>query len=102
MTNWPTAPLIRITNGTRNNKDISNSTATLVDLDDPKFGYSLIDGPYAGFTVAPDVIGDKIISWENATAVPDEVIDNIHAAFYDTNMNEQQREAFQTLETYTF
>ena len=48
------------------------------------------------------MIGDKIISWENATAVPDEVIDNIHAAFYDTNMNEQQREAFQTLETYTF
>lgn len=35
-------------------------------------------------------------------AVPNDVIDKLHAAFYDTDMTEQQREAFQTLETYTF
>jgi len=94
--------IIRITDGKHNNKDISGSTATLVDLDDPECGYCLIDGPYAGFCVVPDVIGDEISAWKTATAVPDEVIDKLHAAFYDVDMNEQQREAFQALETYTF
>ena len=35
-------------------------------------------------------------------AVPNDVIDKIYAAFYDMDMTEQQREAFQALETYTF
>ena len=35
-------------------------------------------------------------------AVPNDVIDKIYAAVYDMDMTEQQREAFQALETYTF
>lgn len=35
-------------------------------------------------------------------AVPNEVIDKLHAAFYDIDMTPEQREAFQSLETYIF
>lgn len=31
-----------------------------------------------------------------------EVIDKLHAAFYDIDMTPEQREAFQSLETYIF
>lgn len=45
---------------------------------------------------------DGIWEWYPVTTIPDEVIEKLHAAFYDTNMNEQQREAFQAFEAHTF
>ena len=67
---WPTKPLIRILSGKHNNKSISNTIATITDVDDPKFGYYLIDGPYAGFTVTPGATGDEISAWRECAAVP--------------------------------
>ena len=99
--NHPTELLIRIDKGTCGGTDINGATATLADIDDPEFGYYLLDGPKAGFTLTSDVTGNEINAWQACTAVPNEVIDRIHAAFYDNIMTPEQREAFQALETYT-
>lgn len=102
MSTIPTAPLIRIDEGKYCGTDISGTTATLADVDDPEYGYYLLDGHRAGYTIHEDFVGEAISAWRPCMAVPNDVIDKIHAAFYDTDMTEQQREAFQTLETYTF
>lgn len=39
MSTWPTAPLIRIDKGTCGDADISDTTATLVDVNTPEHGY---------------------------------------------------------------
>lgn len=102
MTNRPTGPLIRIDKGEYCGTDISGTTATLADVDDPEYGYYLLDGPRAGYTIQEDFMGEAISAWHPCMAVPNDVIDKLHAAFYDMDMTEQQREAFQALETYTF
>lgn len=102
MNTQPTSPLIIIDKGTCCGADISGTTATLVDVDNPIFGYYLIDGPRVGYRVNDDISPEDITAWRPCAAVPHEVIDKLHAAFYDTNMTEQQREAFEAFETYTF
>jgi hypothetical protein len=98
----PTAPLIIIDKGEYCGTDISGTTATLADVDDPECGYYLLDGPRTGYTIHEDYISEAITIWRPCMAVPNDVIDKLHAAFYDMDMTEQQREAFQALETYTF
>lgn len=102
MTNCPKEPLIIIDKGEYYGTDISGTTATLADVDDPEYGYYLLDGPRAGYTIHEDFMGEAIPTWRPCTAGPNDVIDKLHAAFYDMDMTEKQREAFQTLETYTF
>lgn len=102
MSTIPTTPLIIIDNGEYYGTDISGTTATLADVDDPEYGYYLLDGPRAGYTIQEDYIIEAITTWRPCIAVPNDVIDKLHAAFYDMDMTEQQREAFQALETYTF
>lgn len=102
MNTQPKAPLIRIDEGRYYGTDISGTTATLADVGDPEYGYYLLDGPRAGYTIHEDYNGAAIASWRPCAAVPNDVIDKLHAAFCDMNMTEQQREAFQALETYTF
>lgn len=102
MNTVPTASLIRIDKGEYCGTDISGTTATLADVDDPEYGYYLLDGPRAGYAIHEDYISEAITIWRPCMAAPNDVIDKLHAAFYDTDMTEQQREAFQALETYTF
>lgn len=102
MNTIPTAPLIRIDKGEYCGTDISGTTATLVDVDYPECGYYLLDGPRTGYAINEDCVSEANSAWHPCMAVPNDVIDKLHAAFYDTDMTEQQREAFQALETYTF
>ena len=102
MNTQPKEPLIHIDKGEYCGTDISGTTATLADVDYPECGYYLLDGPRTGYTIHEDFIGEAITTWHPCIAVPNDVIDKLHAAFYDTDMTEQQREAFQALETYTF
>ena len=102
MNTQPKAPLIRIDKGEYYGKDVSGTTATLADVGDPEYGYYLLDGPRAGYTICEEDVDKAISSWRPCMAVPNDVIDKLHAAFYDMDMTEQQREAFQALETYTF
>lgn len=67
---WPIAPIIRIDKGMLRGNDISGTTATLSDVDDPEFGYYLLDGPKQGFTICEDVVGESIIAARPCMAVP--------------------------------
>lgn len=102
MNDSPTAPLIIIDKGEYCGIDISGTTATLADAEDPEYGYYLLDGLRAAYTIHEEDIDKAIASWRPCMAVPNDVIGKLHAAFYDMDMTEQQREAFQALETYTF
>lgn len=68
MSNWPTAPLIIITEGTSRGYSIDGSAAVLVDAYDNARGYYLLTGPRHGGAVTPDGDGDSILAWN--TAVP--------------------------------
>ena len=67
---WPTAPIIRIDKGVVRENDISGTTATLASVDDPEFGYYLLDGPKQGITICEDVVGESIIAARPCVAVP--------------------------------
>lgn len=60
MNNQPTVPLIKIDKGTYHGDDISDTTATLVNIDDTEFGYHPLDGPRAGHSIHEDAIGEEI------------------------------------------
>lgn len=102
MTTQPTAPIIVIIDGYLHEDSIAGSIATLVDIDFPEDGYYLITGPRAGWNINPALNVGEIAAWSPCMVVPDEVIDKLHAAFYDIDMTPEQGEAFQALETYTF
>ena len=67
---WPIAPIIRIDKGVVRENDISGTTATLASVDDPEFGYYLLDGPKQGITICEDVVGESIIAARPCVAVP--------------------------------
>lgn len=87
----------------------TNAIATHTTPGRPEDGYTILTGDSARLVILPNFTGDSITEWEEATivpahtctAIPNEVLNKLHEAFYDTNMNEEQREAFQALETYT-
>lgn len=68
MSNWPTAHLIIITEGTSRGYSIDGSAAVPVDIYDNARGYYLLTGPRRGGVVKPDGDGDSILGWK--TAVP--------------------------------
>lgn len=102
MSAYPTSPLITITSGTLYGRDISGSIASARDIDNPSGGYYLLTGPRASWPINPILNIGEIAAWTPCMAVPNEVIDKLHAAFYDIDMTPEQREAFQSLETYIF
>lgn len=98
----PKAPLIRIDKGQYRGVDISGTTATLADVEEPDSGYYLLDGPMVGHYIHHDIYLTSIYAWRPCVAVPNNTMDKLHAAFYDMDMTEQQREAFQSLEACIF
>lgn len=66
MTNWPTAPLVRIIRGTVDGDEITDEIAA-------RWGngrYTVLSPEYQYRTIAPGYHGDSIIEWEEVTAVP--------------------------------
>lgn len=100
MTTRPTAPIIIITDGYLHEDSIAGSIATPVHIDFPEDGYYLITGPRTGWNINPALNVGEIAAWSPCVAVPNEVIDKLHAAFYDNIMTPEQREAFQAFEAY--
>ena len=87
---WPTAPLIRIDKGVLRGNDISGTTATLADVDDPEFGYYLLDGPKQGFTICEDVAGESIIAARPCEAVPTGELVALRDAFMGVELSNFQ------------
>lgn len=97
---YPTVPLIQILSGKHNNKDIPGAIATLVDTYDPTFGYYILNGPCAGFTVVPDRPGDKINAWRECAAVPTSELVALRAAFMGVELSNFQHAVTQKLFTH--
>lgn len=97
----PHHPLIHIISGKCNNNDISNSTATLTDIGDPEFGYRLLDGPFAGYSVVSGVAGDEISAWKECVAVPIGELVALRAAFMGVEPTNFQHAVIQKLFIHT-
>ena len=79
MTDWPTAPLIRIIRGTEYEEPIDGSLAV---REDPGGKYLLVSGPRAKNTVDPVCTRtDSIDEWEEVTAVPTAALKRLQEAF---------------------
>ncbi len=96
--------MIRIIAGEVDGHSLENEIAVLDHEynDEYRDVYVVATGEQIGEPIFPDTSGDGIWEWEEVSIIPTGVINKLHAAFYDINMNEQQRAAFQALETYTF
>lgn len=70
MKYWPTSPLIIIKKGTYHGTDLSGSAATMRDIDNPRGGYYLLDGPKAGYVLTLNTSAERIDEWQTAVAVP--------------------------------
>lgn len=97
---WPTEPLIRIDRGAIQETDISGTTATLADVDDPEFGYYLLDGPKYGYTICADVIGEAISVARPCVAVPIGELSFLRDVFMGAKLSKNQIAAIQRLSSY--
>ena len=100
MDAWPTDTLIIIDKGTYRGTDISGTTATMADVDDPDFGYYLLDGPRSGCAVYEDVTGEAIIAARPCAAVPIGELSFLRDVFMGAELSKNQLEAIQRLSSY--
>ena len=97
MNTIPTAPLIRIDKGEYCGTDISGTTATLADVDDPEYGYYLLDGPRAGYAINEDYISEAITIWRPCASVPIGELELLRSAFMGVELNRLQFSVIQKL-----
>ena len=102
MTTYPTSPLIIITNGSLYGRDISGSTASVRDIDNPRGGYYLLNGPRAGWAINPPLNIGNIDSWEDSTAVQNSTLERVCDAFQDSELTEEQDMSIELLKAYTY
>lgn len=97
---WPNTPLITIDKGTCRDIDISGTTAAIVDVDYPEFGYYLLDGPLAGYSIREYVIGEGITAWRPCAAIPVAELTFMRNVFMGAELSKNQLEAIQSLFSY--
>lgn len=98
---WPTEPLIRIDRGMIQETDISGTTGTLVDVNNPEYGYYLLDGPRAGQYIYEGYPDEKITAWRPCTAVPIGELTALRNAFMGVELSNFQHTAIQKLIAHT-
>ncbi len=77
MTNWPTAPLIRVVRGREYDEPVHGDLATRTGDGD----YFLATGPRAGNSILRKAPSDDIDEWEEVTAVPTAALEDFKAAW---------------------
>lgn len=100
MDTTPTTSLIRIDKGFCCGTDISNTTATLVDVDNPASGYYLLDGPRLGWCINDDHPQNEITAWRPCVAVPIGELEVLRHAFMGVELNRLQHAVIQKLITH--
>lgn len=101
---WPTSPFIHIISGEVEGYPIENTLAK----HEPHYSshypdtYVVATGPYAGEPIVRGFEFDGIWEWHPVAVIPTEVVNQLHEAFYDNVMTEQQKEAFQAFEAHIF
>ena len=100
MSTWPTTPLIRIDKGTCGDADISDTTATLVDVNTPEHGYYILDGPRAGQYIYEGYPDEKIIAARPCVAVPTGELAALRDAFMGVELTNFQHAVIQKLSAH--
>lgn len=100
MSTWPTAPLIHIDKGTCGDADISDTTATLVDVNTPEHGYYHPDGPRAGQYIYEGYPDEKITASRPCTAVPTGELTALRDAFMGVELTNFQHAVIQKLSAH--
>lgn len=97
MNATPTALFIIIDKGKYYGTDISGTTATLADVGDPEYGYYLLDGPRAGYTICAEDVDKAITSWRPCASVPIGELEFLRSAFMGVELNRLQFSVIQKL-----
>lgn len=100
MSTWPTDLIIRIDKGVCQGTDLSGTTATLADVDDPDFGYYLLDGPKFGYVICEDVASESIAASRPCAAVPIGELAFMRDVFMGAKLGRNQLKAIQRLSSY--
>nr|DAO81980.1 MAG TPA: hypothetical protein [Caudoviricetes sp.] len=98
--NRPTEPLIRIDKGTYGDADISDATATLVDVHNPEYGYYLLGGPLAGQYIWEGQEDEEITAYRPCTAVPIGELSFLRNVFMGAELSVNQNAAIQRIISY--
>ena len=77
MTDWPTAPLIRVLDGEVNEDGVADELAYRVG--DGR--YALISEEHMYQTIVRNAYGDMIVKWEEVTAVPTAALEELKKAW---------------------
>lgn len=77
MTNWPTAPLIKVVRGREYDEPVHDGLAARTGDDE----YLLATGPRAGHSILRKASSDDIDEWEEMTAVPTAALKRLQDAF---------------------
>lgn len=101
MDTTPTTSLIRIDKGFYCGTDISNTTATLVDVDNPASGYYLLDGPHLGLHLNDGHSLNEITACRPCVAVPIGELEALRHAFMGVELNRFQNAVIKKLITHT-
>lgn len=82
MTNWPTAPMIRVVRGREYDEPVRDALAARTGDDE----YLLATGPRAGNSILRKAPSDDIDDWEEVTAVPTAALKRLQDAFRGVDM----------------
>ena len=96
----PTASLIRIDKGQYRGVDISGTTATLADVEEPDSGYYLLDGPMVGHYIHHDIYLTSIYAWRPCVAVTIGELSFLRNVFMGVELGTNQLKAIQHLSSY--
>lgn len=100
MTAYPSVPLIRIDKGACGDTDISGAITTLVDVNNHKYGYYLLDGPHAGQCIHEGYPDEKITASHPCTAVPTGELTALRDAFTGVELTNFQHAVIQKLSAH--
>ena len=101
MTNWPTAPMIRVVRGREYDEPVRDALAARTGDDE----YLLATGPRAGHSILRKAPSDDIDEWEEVTAVPTAALEEFKAAWkgfgmYDPDNSQRVTDAITTILSY--
>lgn len=101
MTNWPTAPMIRVVRGREYDEPVRDALATRTGDDE----YLLATGPRAGNSILRKAPSDDIDDWEEVTAVPTAALEEFKEAWkgfgmYDPDDSQRVTDAITTILSY--
>lgn len=96
MTNWPTAPIVRVVRGREYDEPVRGDLAARNGGDE----YLLVTGPRAGSSILRKAPSDDIGEWEEVTAVPTAALKHLQDVFRGVDMTSTLVAALQAVTSH--